>query len=100
MGTATTQSATILPVGARVFTCWLEVLTPYSPGTTIEIGRTGDLDAFQLATDNVPQVADMYQRGQDTRINSTSTHVIATVSGAPVAGASTVIVFYADDVET
>ncbi len=99
VGTATEDSATILPTGSRVIECRVEVTTPYSLGATIEVGRTSDPDLYQTAAQNVPQVANTYTNDLDERVDTSMAAVRVTIGGAPAAGAATVIVLYADTQE-
>jgi hypothetical protein len=94
IGTGATQdSATSIPAGAFVFDAWLEVTTPFSPGSSVEIGRVGNLALLQSPTDNNAQVANIYRRTQDTPWAS-ALPVRTTVTGAPIAGGGFVVVFF------
>lgn len=81
----------VLPAGARVTDAELDVTTPYSPGTTVTIGRASSPALLQGAGDNDPEVEALYGRHQDTAWG-TAAAVVATVAGAPAVGASAVIV--------
>ena len=91
---ATTTSATLLSTGAIVLRADVTITTPYSPGATIEVGQAGSLNLFQDTPDNVPTVADFYSAPQRTAA-VTATSVVATIGGAPAAGAGFVTVQYA-----
>jgi hypothetical protein len=91
---ATTTSATLLSTGAIVLRADVTITTPYSPGATIEVGQAGSLNLFQDTPDNVPTVADFYSAPQRTAA-VTATGVVATIGGAPAAGAGFVTVQYA-----
>ena len=99
MGTATVDSGQILPTGARVIECRVEVLTPYSLGATIEVGRASDPDLYQTAAQNIPQVANTYTVDLDQRVNTSMAAVRVTIGGAPVVGSAIVMVLYLDSVE-
>lgn len=94
IGTASEASASSLPAGAIVNSAELNVTTPYTGGTSITLGTAADPDAFMLASDNDPTAAHLYQVSQDTAAPGAPTPVLATVAGAPGAGAATVIIRY------
>lgn len=94
INTAAQNSVSSIPQNARVLRCRLEVTTPYSGGATISIGYAGAVAAFQLTTDNSPQVAAAYIVDQDTQVPTVQT-VLVTVGGAPAAGVGVVIVEFA-----
>lgn len=96
LGTATASSATSLPIGANVVKARLSITTTYTAGATISIGQAASVSEFQATTDNNPQAAttpSIFDVDQDTSAASTNP-VLATVAGAPVAGAAEVIVWY------
>ena len=93
LGTATASSATSIPLGAIVLDASLDVTTPYSGGATISLGQAGSVTEFQLTTDNNPQANGLYEVVQDT-VAASLNPVLATVGGAPAAGAATVLVKY------
>lgn len=99
VGTATAQSITQLPTGARVLSCRVEVTTPYSLGATIQVGQTGDEDRYQTPAQNVAQVAHTYIVDQDTEVLPGPLEVKATILGAPLVGAATVIVIWVEAVD-
>jgi len=90
---ASQDSSSTLPAGARVFEARCEVTTPYSGGAVITVGRVGDTDAFIEAGDIKEQNAGLYSVDQDTLVASASV-VRTTITGAPAAGAGVVTVFY------
>jgi hypothetical protein len=93
LGTATASSATSIPIGSIIITAQLDVTTPYTAGATISIGQTGSVSEFMAVGDNNPQATGLYETPQDTAAASTNP-VLATVAGAPAAGAAQVIVRY------
>jgi hypothetical protein len=93
LGTATASSVTSIPTGATILRATLLVTTPYTAGTTIEIGSTGVPSLLQATTDNDPEVDGTYDAPQLTNWNAASV-VTATIAGAPAAGAATVMVEY------
>jgi hypothetical protein len=91
------DSTAVLPAGALVLEARLTVTTAYSGGATIEIGTTGDADAFQATTDNNPQaggVPNRYTKYQETV--ATASVVRTTIAGAPAAGAGRVTILYTE----
>jgi hypothetical protein len=95
LGTATTSSATNVPIGALVVTSQIKITTPYSVGATLSLGQSGSVTEFMGVGDNNPQgtAGDLFEVPQDTAAASTSP-VLATVGGAPGAGAAVVVVRY------
>jgi len=71
----------------------LSIVTPYTGGTTIELGQAGSPAAFMLTTDNDPTTAGFYQVMQDTPAPSAGP-LLVTIGGAPVAGAGFAIIRY------
>ena len=95
--TASQDSVTILPANARINYAGLEITTPYSGGASIEIGTTGDANAFQETTDNNPQGAapTIYAVSQDSDIGGPPSVVRTTIAGSPGAGAGFVVIRFA-----
>lgn len=94
VGLVSVSSATILPAGALILRAYLEVTTPYSPGTTITLGQTGAPAEFMGAADSNPQAAAIYEVPQLT--TAAGAHpLLVTVAGAPAAGAAVAVVEYA-----
>lgn len=91
---ATTSSTAGIPAGAVVFDARLDVVTPYSGGTTIELGVAGTPAAFMGPADNVATVAGLYQLEQDTPVGATAP-LFVTIAGGPVAGDGFALVLYA-----
>jgi hypothetical protein len=91
---AAQSSVTQIPSGARVTNVLLTVTPAYSAGTTISIGETGSTSLLMATGDNFPTVPGIYSASQDTPWPSLGS-VLATVTGAPSAGAATVTVQYA-----
>lgn len=92
--TATADSAEKIPANAKVINVMLKIDTPYSAGGLIDIGTTGDTDLVLDQTENNPEVANTYLKEQLTAWGGASGVVRATVSGAPAAGAATILVEY------
>ena len=84
---ATQDSVTSILLNAIVYSCTVQVVTPYSPGTVITVGRVGALDLLQLATDNAPTLANLYQVVQRTPWGAATLPVRVSVAGAPAVGA-------------
>lgn len=91
---ATTSSTTQIPANAIVLSCELKVTTPYTAGATVSIGQTGSLSLLQATSDNSPTLANEYLAPQRTGWGASATAVVATIGGAPSAGAATVTVTY------
>lgn len=91
--TATQPSATSIPSTAVVQDCYIDIITPFSPGATIEVGRSGSLALIQATTDNDATTAGLYKAPQDTVWGVTGP-VVVTVGGAPGAGAGFCMVNY------
>ncbi len=92
--TATQDSDTLIPAGARVFECCLEITTAYSGGAVIVVGSTGDTDLLMESTKNVPQASGKrWSVEQDTAWVSEGV-VRVSITGTPAAGAGVVIVKY------
>jgi len=91
---ASVSSATQIPANAIIYDARLDVTTPYSAGATISLGITGTVALFMATTDNTLQVAGLYQVMQDTSVGASAAALLATVAGAPAAGAAQGIVLY------
>lgn len=92
--TASQDSVATVPANARVIQTDLEITTPYSGGSTIEIGSTGTSDLLMETTENTPQAAHTYSKEQDTGWGGAAGVVRATVGGSPGAGAGVMRIFY------
>lgn len=92
--TATQTSTALLPANAVVLRATLNVVTPYSVATTITIGQVGALTLLQAATDNLATAAGLYLVPQETDWGAVALAVVATIAGAPAAGAGFVTVEY------
>ena len=86
------DSVFTIPANARILSCWVQVVTPYSAGGTISVGYTAALTAIMTTTLNDPQSAAIYVNDQDTAWDATARVVKTTVAGAPAAGAGFVVV--------
>lgn len=91
---ATQDSASLIPANAVILRARLNVVTPYSGGATVSIGRAGSTSLLQVTTDNRPTVADIYEVPQETAWGGAAFAVRTTVGGAPAAGAGFVLVEY------
>lgn len=93
-GGATQDSVTSIPAGNRIFEAREEVVTPWSAGTTVNVGNTATPNLLIATADVDEESADTYVIPQDTAwpINSV---VRATVGGAPGVGSSIITVFFA-----
>lgn len=91
---ATVSSTALIPAGAIVYSARLNIVTPYSAGTTISIGQAGSVSEFMAALDNNPNLAAVWVNEQDTVAASTNP-VLVTIGGAPAVGAGFAVVTYA-----
>ena len=90
----TVSSTTSIPAGAIVLRAFLDVTTPYSGGTTIELGTAANASLFMTAAQNTPQNVNLYDNPQDT-LNAIADPLLVTVSGGPGAGVAVACVEYA-----
>ncbi len=90
---ANASSAALLPAGAFVKECTVEIDTPYNAGATISVGQTGTPTSFQATADNNPQIAGLYEENQETSAVG-GLAVLVTVTGA-AAGSGVAWVTYA-----
>jgi hypothetical protein len=94
IGTGAAQpSGTSIPNGAIIGERYIHIETPYSPGTTIEVGNAGSPALLMATPDSVPTSAAVYSVPADDTV-WTGGDVLVTVGGAPVAGAGFVVVQY------
>ena len=95
VGTGASQSsATSIPANAVVTSILLNVVTPFSAGTTIAIGQTGTTGLLQATTDNAPTLANIYESMLDQAWGASALPLLITVTGAPAAGAGFAAVQY------
>jgi len=90
----TAESTEELPDNSTVTNCWVEVETNYSAGAELLITRKGDGTVIlQAVADNNLEAAGIYEVKQMTDWGVTGDgEVVATITGAPAAGACTVYV--------
>ncbi len=91
---ATTSSATSIPANAIVNYVAVKIGTQYSAGATVSVGQTGSLALLMATTDSLPQSTDMFEVSCDVPWGAGALPVVATIAGAPAAGAGFVIVRY------
>ena len=89
----TVSSTTSIPAGAIVLRAFLDVTTPYSGGTTIELGTAANASLFMTTAQNTPTSANLYDKPQDT-VNTTADPLLVTIAGGPGAGAGFACVEY------
>lgn len=87
------NSVTSFPAGAIILRADVTITTPYTAGTTIQVGQAGNPSLFQAAADNVPTVNNTYSAPQRTAA-AAAAPVAVTIGGAPGAGAGFVTVQY------
>ena len=90
---ANASSTALLPVGAFVKSCSVEIDTPYNVGATVSVGQTGTPSSFMPTTGNDPQVVGFYEQQQETPAVG-GLPVLVTVTGA-AAGSGVAWVTYA-----
>ena len=78
----TVSSTTSIPAGAIVLRAFLDVTTPYSGGTTIELGTAANASLFMTTAQNTPTSANLYDKPQDT-VNTTADPLLVTIAGGP-----------------
>ena len=91
---ASQSSASTIPANANIRRAMLDVVTPYSGGATISVGRTGSLALMMATTDSLVTAAGLYEVTQDTAFGASALAVVVTVAGTPAAGAGYCIVEY------
>lgn len=92
-----TQTSTKqIPANAVVHGCLVNITTPFTAGTTLEVGRAGALFLLQGTADNDTSTIDIYNAVQDTDWGGADEAVVVTLAngGAIVAGAGFVTVLY------
>ncbi len=89
----TVLSIANIPAGAIVLRAFLDVTTPYSGGTTIELGTAANASLFMTTAQNTPTSANLYDKPQDT-VNTTADPLLVTIAGGPGAGAGFACVEY------
>ena len=94
----TTQSSqlsdTLIPAGAIVTATLIDIFTPYSPGTLLEVGQPGNPTLLMGAADNAPTFMNQYVAFQDTPWGPTAFPVVVTIAGSPSVGAGACLVTY------
>lgn len=93
---ASQSSAIKIPANAYIAKAQLEIGTPFSPGATIAIGRSGSQSLIQATSDNNPQgsAGDIYMVANDTSWGGTEAVVLVTIAGSPSSGAGVIAVEY------
>ena|SRR5271157_3125186 len=95
IGTGATQnSGTSIPNGAIVGERYLDIETPYSPGTTIEVGNAGNPALLMATTDSVPTSDGVYKVPADDTVWPGPADVLVTVGGGPAVGTGFCVVQY------
>lgn len=89
------DSATSIPANAQILSATIEIVTPYSGGATISLGRSGSTSLLQATTDNLATAAGSYTVPQDAAWGGSALAVRATIGGSPAAGAGFAVVTYA-----
>ncbi len=94
---ATADSTTALAANATPLRAKVQIVTAYSPGATISIGKAGGgVDLLMVVGDINPQVQGIYEVSLvGVSWGAGAAVVRATVAGGPAVGAAIVIVEYA-----
>lgn len=94
-GTGGGTSSTAPPSGSRILRAAVEVTTPFTPGTTLSLGKSGSISLiFGTGTvDSALGVAGLTPIDLDVLWSATAA-LLATVAGASV-GAGQILVWYA-----
>lgn len=97
VGTSATTSATEqLPANAIIHQVDVDVTTPYSTGTTMDIGKTGSAAAL-LANAVVDEEAqDFLSVNMLKGVGGSAYSPLVTLGGSPSAGAAMVVVHYSE----
>ncbi len=86
-------STAAIPLNARVRSVFIQIITPYSPGTTISVGVFGDIEKFLGVGQFTPGIVGTFTLGQATLVGS-SLPVLVTIGGSPGSGSGLIIVTY------
>lgn len=93
----TASSTTLIPANAQVLSASIEVLVPYTGGTSLTLGNvTIGAAGFMAAGSNDPTVVNTYTVEQDTDNGAAAVVVRCTVAGGPIAGSSKVSIWYTE----
>lgn len=91
---ASSSSLAQIPANATIVRCDIDITTPYSAGATITIGRAASPALAATTANSFPQTAGLYQVFQRTSWGAGAAVVLATIGGAPAAGAGVALVTY------
>lgn len=93
---AASQSSTqVIPANAYILETYAKVTTPFSPGSTFQVGRTGSTALAMTSAQNLATVAGEYSTGPtDIAWGASALPVLVSVGGSPAAGAGVVVVKY------
>jgi hypothetical protein len=78
---ANASSIALLPAGAFVTNCIVEIDAAYNTAATISVGQTGMPAAFMPTTGNKPSVVELYEQQQRTTVVA-GLPVLVTITGA------------------
>jgi hypothetical protein len=91
----TKVSTSIIPDNATILHCILDVTTPYSAGTTVQVSRTGGGATVMGTTDNDPTIQAQHEVPQATSWGATGAGTVtATIAGAPSVGVAMLYIGY------
>lgn len=87
-------SGTLIPAGAIVTSSLVDIFTPYSPGTLMEVGQAGSSTLLMSSEDVATGFMNQYEAFQDTSWGASALPVVVTVSGSPTVGSGACLVTY------
>lgn len=93
----TKVSSTVIPDNAIIKACWLDVLTAYDAGATLNVQRTGDATANPMGTgdNDLSQVGQTYNVEQSSDWGATGAGTVtATIANSPTVGAANLYIAY------
>ena len=88
------DSATIIPANAKICTASVEITFPYTPGTTIEVGRPGNPGLLLPTSDNLASYPGTYNLLENIPWGAIGAPVRVTLGGLPSFGSCLVVVQY------
>ena len=92
--TATQDSTVVIDTNSQVTQLMLNIVTPFSGGTTIKVGKVGTLDLLLDTTETDVTVLENYLFYRDI-VWGLASDVQVTIAGAPAAGSAILIINYA-----
>jgi len=87
-------STTVLPAGAIVTRCAINVEVAYSDETTVTVGQTGSAALLMGTADSQPDAINSFDAPQMTAWGASALPVLVTIAGSPSVGSGHVLVEY------